>query len=295
MKIVVIGGCTEPLEEGCLKCCEIFDDNGNGSLIENVLNFPRRGSAFALNNEFIYVFGGCSGPGKHLKTIEKIDKSFEATVIENEIEAEGSCFAYCSINNSFFVAGGFNGIECLNSASLFTFLPCSQSSSFRLPTPLKNSAACKNPFNSNSILLFGGWDESRTLNSIFNVLLTDFTATMDALLPYHVEGHTTTLIDNSIIFLIGGYNGIKPISTISKFDKNGTQILDENLEIPRENHCTVFLEETREIWIIGGWNGNETIKIIERFKVSKNGDLKKLSNFSLNKARQKAGAVVFID
>lgn len=311
MKIVVIGGCTEPSEEGCLKCCEVFEDcdRGNGVLKEDVLKEARRGPSVFAKAGSIWVLGGCTGPRKHLKSIEKINKNLESEIIEAELNEGGSCFAFCEVEvskifskvlllsffkDSLFIAGGFNGLECLKSVCTFHPSELIKNTCFRLPTPLKNSAACQNPFQPNSVLLFGGWDEKRTLTSIFNISrnpVTDFTCSMDGILPYRVEGHTATLIDASV-YLIGGYNGIAPISTIAKFDQNGTQVLPQQLEIARENHCTVFLRTKREIWIIGGWDGQKSLASIERFKVATDGSFEKLPNFSLQKARQKAGVVI---
>lgn len=111
MLIVVVGGCTEAKEEGCLTSIEVLDvdkllhtgEEVHFNTIENVLKVPRRGPAVWSRNDCIYVAGGCSGPGQHVDSVEKItlkkDK-FESEILESQKVEGASCFAFCEIEVS---------------------------------------------------------------------------------------------------------------------------------------------------------------------------------------------------
>uniref|UniRef100_A0A7E4ZQU7 Lipoprotein n=1 Tax=Panagrellus redivivus TaxID=6233 RepID=A0A7E4ZQU7_PANRE len=298
--IVVIGGCTEPAEVGCLSSIELLRLDGakrKFELVENVLSEPRRGPAIGMFGKDVVIAGGCASPGRHLKSVEVLklgaDKIYSIPG-GLELAEEGSCAAFCQYQDSVFIAGGFNGPDCLYSTCLLS--PTTVTSLPRLPTRLKNAAAVTNPSNPAEILLFGGWDESRTLNTVFSLNPTQESSncSMTGLLPYKVEGHTATPIGDKIL-LIGGYDGVTPTSTISIYDPEtaSTEILDVKLDIARENHATVYLENSKELFVIGGWDGQSALSNVEVFNVTENPiRLQKAQTLELVKARQKAPAVV---
>lgn len=74
-------------------------------------------------------------------------------------------------NGTFFIAGGYNGKDCLSDVYLLNGIDnlFSISRLKPLPSQLKNAAALSTLSQGNEpqILIIGGWDESRTLRSIF--------------------------------------------------------------------------------------------------------------------------------
>ena len=115
MLIVLVGGCTEAKEEGCLKSIEILDVDklihiGENKKIyfdkvEDVLKLPRRGPAVWVRDNCIYVAGGCSGPGQHLDSVEKVtlkEDGFESEILENQKVESASCTSFCEVEVSLF-------------------------------------------------------------------------------------------------------------------------------------------------------------------------------------------------
>ncbi|VDL80330.1 unnamed protein product [Nippostrongylus brasiliensis] len=140
--------------------------------------------------------------------------------------------------------GGFNGNDCLKEVQLVE-LNGSEVAARRLPDipfRLKNSVAVKLP--DSSVLLFGGWDESQTMRTVFRLAfdeaITSYDMKMEAVLPYAIEGHSCAL-HNDHIFVIGGYDGISVVDSIV--------ILD------------------RYVVVMAGWNGREALDSIELFEI----------------------------
>ena len=114
MLIVLVGGCTEAKEQGCLKSIEVLDVNKLANIeksrisfdkVEDVLKLPRRGPAVWLKDNCIYVAGGCSGPGQHLDSVEKVvlkEDRFESEILETQKVESASCTAFCEVEVSLF-------------------------------------------------------------------------------------------------------------------------------------------------------------------------------------------------
>lgn len=109
MNVLIIGGCTEGEEKGCLRSVEVInldkikDGDTSSALIDNVLVQPRRGGCLFKNNQEVIIAGGCSGPKIHLDSCELI--TFDNGTLKSELIAykidETSCSAYCQINVSW--------------------------------------------------------------------------------------------------------------------------------------------------------------------------------------------------
>uniref|UniRef100_A0A915EEK8 Apple domain-containing protein n=1 Tax=Ditylenchus dipsaci TaxID=166011 RepID=A0A915EEK8_9BILA len=141
MMIVVVGGCVEGMELGCYSSVEAtssifhpFEAYTNG------MNMARRGPAIMKSGDGgVAVIGGCFQPGVHL----------------NDMEVMEDCAAYCQLGNQYcFIAGGYNGRECLNQVQLVSSSQHTVSTLQPLSSPLKNAAALAIGVGS-SVLLFG--------------------------------------------------------------------------------------------------------------------------------------------
>ncbi|KAE9551688.1 hypothetical protein FO519_005093 [Halicephalobus sp. NKZ332] len=309
MLIALVGGCTEAKEEGCLKSIEILEvekiafpdeEEKNEKIFfkkVEVLKIPRRGPAIWLNNNFVYVAGGCRGPNDHLDSVERISwdgDNLKSEILENQKVEAASCYSFCEINGKFLIAGGYDGLSCLNSCALYNFedppeiLPS-------LISRLKNSAAVPDPYNEGRILFFGGWDEKRTLSSIISLDIKSGKSEVVRNLPYPVEGHTVTLIgdDSKKIFIIGGFNGVNLVDKITIMDENRTVIYSVSLETPRENHSTIFVKQLKQILVLGGWDGTQALDTVERFQfVDETPGIKRLNTVYLSQKRQKGTAIL---
>lgn len=116
--------------------------------------------------------------------------------------------------------------------------------------PLKNSAAVVDPTNPNRIFLIGGWDEKRTLKTIIGLVLTTKTSEIVGMLPFAVEGHSATVVDDKIA-AIGGFDGLSVIDKILVLNGDNVVESETKLEIARENHSTIFIPKLRQLLIIG--------------------------------------------
>jgi hypothetical protein len=137
-----------------------------------------------------------------------------------------------------------------------------------LMTRLKNSTAIS--VSKNEILLFGGWDEKETMDTIFLYNTTDGSQAFHSRLPYPLEGHSIVKHKDSI-FVVGGFNGLSVINNIVRYELSTkkAEILPVQLEITRENHACVIVEEMGHhyLLVIGGWNGREALRNCEKFQI----------------------------
>lgn len=99
-RIVVVGGCSEACEEGCLRSVEL--SNGlEGFKISSVeLREPRRSPALfrGASKGSALVIGGCSGPGRHVASADLL--SVDGSVAGEGLESLGyefSCAAFCTL------------------------------------------------------------------------------------------------------------------------------------------------------------------------------------------------------
>uniref|UniRef100_A0A0N4Z610 Kelch protein n=1 Tax=Parastrongyloides trichosuri TaxID=131310 RepID=A0A0N4Z610_PARTI len=272
VKILIGGGCEEAVEKKCLTSINVFDTDHFSFSLFSSFKMPRRGGSLHKFGDNIIVLGGCAGYKNHLDTIE-IYKDDKWNLIENvKLPYEVSCFTSCSISSkSAIILGGFNGLECVNDVIKINYddnkievmaLP-------KLCTRLKNSACTYN--NNNKIILFGGWDEERTLKTIFEYDFEKQKTLMEGLMPQTLEGHTITNIfnDNKFAIIIGGYDGINVVNDIYlyNYQTHKMEKLKVSLKMRRENHTVEYDNNKKLLFVFNGWNGNEALGLVEIFDV----------------------------
>ncbi|CAJ0944625.1 unnamed protein product, partial [Mesorhabditis belari] len=298
--IVVIGGCTAIREEGTLKSIEILqtspqlDDDRSVLQMKKLrktleMEIPRRApTAIPIANQqpAFAVIGGCSAPMKHLSSIEIVDLGDEKNNETSKCDSpsinrhlfssslpEHSCAASCSIRtNTSVIVGGFDGVDALKSVSIIGINEKGEPIVKRLIdfcSPLKNASMFS--INERVVLIMGGWDGSRTLQTIFKLHFTDsldsYEWEMSGLLPYPIEGHSTSKWQDSA-FISGGFDGISVVDHILRLNlvDNSIEILPTKLRIPRENHTTQIIGDF--LLVIGGWDGRKALDSIEVFSIS---------------------------
>lgn len=99
-RIVVVGGCSEASEEGCLRSVELSNGLDGFRLLSVELREPRRAPALfrGASEGSALVVGGCSAPGKHVASAELLRVG--GSVEEEEVESLGyefSCAAFCTL------------------------------------------------------------------------------------------------------------------------------------------------------------------------------------------------------
>ncbi|VDM78429.1 unnamed protein product [Strongylus vulgaris] len=160
----------------------------------------------------ILLIGGCTDGAEvgALRSIEEV--TFQRTSSGLNISSRLEC--------SGVVIGGFNGTDCLKTMELFR-LNNDQIALKRLddiPFRLKNSVAAA--VDNDSILLFGGWDEARTMRTVFRLKFNkekwSYNIYMESLLPYEVEAHCC-VYHKGYIYIIGGYDGVSVVNTIIRY------------------------------------------------------------------------------
>lgn len=158
---------------------------------------------------------------------------------------------------------------------------------------LKNSVAI--PYNE-KLLLLGGWDGKRTLDTIFSYCVNE-NISYEGRLPYPIEGHSAVKHGDNII-ITGGYDGISVVSNITVYNLKDRKckVIEEKLEISRENHSSVIFEVDGKtiLLVVGGWNGKEALKQSEAFEVTDSDPfLKRIEwDLHLNVARNRPAAIV---
>ena len=160
---------------------------------------------------------------------------------------------------------------------------------------LKNSSAIVDPKNPGKVLFFGGWDEKRTLSSIISLDVNSQNSEVVQILPYTVEGHTVTLVEDvsKKLFIIGGFSGVNLLDRITVMDEDGNFFDSIKLETPRENHSTIFIKSLKQILVLGGWDGTRSLDTVERFELIKEEPyIKRLQTIYLSQGRQKGTAIL---
>ncbi|KAK6725824.1 hypothetical protein RB195_004254 [Necator americanus] len=280
--ILLIGGCTERQEAGALRSIEevAFRQTESGlnasSRIVGQLQQPRRSPAVLRERNAALIVGGCKGKDSHLNSSERIQKindqwKCEPAPLPNAVEGR-SCAAFSNLDDSSgVIVGGFNGNDCLKSVELFKMNEKEVVSTTleNIPFRIKNGVAVS--VGDDSILLFGGWDESHTTKAVFRLSFNkqhdSYHVDMESILPYDVEGHCCA-IHNGYVYIIGGYDGISVLGTIIRYsiaDKK-SEILPVRLSTPRENHvCEVVFD--RYIVVMAGWDGKRALDSVEVFEI----------------------------
>uniref|UniRef100_A0A0K0DV21 Kelch repeat protein n=1 Tax=Strongyloides stercoralis TaxID=6248 RepID=A0A0K0DV21_STRER len=273
VNILFGGGCIEAGEKECLKTTTIFNTDTFDFEENSPFTIPRRGSQFHILENDLFVIGGCEGYRQHLDSIEKYNNKKWNILNDIKLPNKNSCFTSINVNKtSVIIFGGFNGLECLNDVSQIV----NQNNQMKvnklpnLSTRLKNSTSCYKENQSTDPLLFGGWDEGRTLKTIFEYNLEKQKLFMDGLMCVPLEGHTITKISyKKVAIIIGGYDGICVLNSIFlyNFEEKSMKKLNVCLKIPRENHCTIYDDEKKLLFIANGWNGFKALNSIEIFEV----------------------------
>ncbi|KIH57878.1 hypothetical protein ANCDUO_11926 [Ancylostoma duodenale] len=197
--ILLIGGCSGGEEAGALRSIEevAFQRSEAGleghSRIVGQLQEQRRSPAVFRERDGVLVIGGCQAMGCHLSNAERIrwyDGQWKCEPVPQSSSTEGkSCAAFSTLDETTgVIVGGFNGTDCLKTVDMVRLngdkvrssvlitgwvfwrhvvlsLQMCTTSLADLPFRLKNSVAVS--LDNNSILLFGGWDESRTMKTGF--------------------------------------------------------------------------------------------------------------------------------
>ncbi|XGW22270.1 hypothetical protein V3C99_004914 [Haemonchus contortus] len=280
--VLLIGGCTERDEGGAL--CSVEELNFrktpegidmNKSIVDKLREPRRSPAAFAEKNGFL-VLGGCQRKGVHTGSAERTRWNRNLlessdSVFQNVVEAK-SCSAFFKLDEyTGVLVGGFNGLDCLKSVNLVklnerevlsTSLP-------DLPFRLKNSVVVS--ISNSEALLFGGWDESQTMKTVFRMCFTNcntaYNIKMESILPYAVEGHCCAK-HKDYIYVVGGYDGISVVDTIVRYsisDKT-SEVLPTRLSTARENHvCEIIFD--RYLVVMAGWDGRQALDSVEVFEI----------------------------
>uniref|UniRef100_A0A0N5C5C1 Uncharacterized protein n=1 Tax=Strongyloides papillosus TaxID=174720 RepID=A0A0N5C5C1_STREA len=274
VKILFGGGCMEAVEGDCLKTTTIYDNRKLNFEEDSPFKIPRRGGQLHKIEGKLIVVGGCEGYMKHLDNIEVYNNHKWSVVEDVKLPGKNSCFCSININDtSVIIFGGFNGNECLNDVYQIK----SQNDLLevinlpKLCTRLKNGGICGKENDPTNILLFGGWDEERTLKTIFEYDLENQNLLMHGLMCVPLEGHSVTNIGphNKFAIISGGYDGISVVSSmfLYNYQEKSMKKLDVCLKIARENHCGIYDEEKKLLYIANGWNGYEALDSIEIFEI----------------------------
>ncbi|KHJ98763.1 kelch repeat protein [Oesophagostomum dentatum] len=210
----------------------------------------------------ILIIGGCSDREEAgaLQSVEEITFQRTTTGLKAHSQIVGQLAeprrspAVLHDKDSFLVIGVFK--------MSFARLP-------DLPFRLKNGAAIA--LDDYNILLFGGWDESRTMKAVFRLQFDkerdSYETSMEAILPYEVEGHCCVSHDG-YIYTIGGYNGVSVVDTIVRYSvaDRESEILPIRLSMARENHvCEIVFG--RYLVVMAGWDGKRALDSVEIFEI----------------------------
>ncbi|KAL6731700.1 hypothetical protein Aduo_002536 [Ancylostoma duodenale] len=280
--ILLIGGCSGGEEAGALRSIEevAFQRSEAGlegcSRIVGQLQKQRRSPAVFRERDGVLVIGGCQAKGCHLSSAERIrwyDGQWKCESSSHSDSTEGkSCAAFSTLNDrTGVIVGGFNGTDCLKTVDMVRLNgdKICITSLADLPFRLKNSVAVS--LDNDSILLFGGWDESRTMETVFRLHLNkehnSHGVTMEAILPYEVEGHGCVMHEG-YVYIVGGYDGVSVVNTIIRYSvaDRTSEILPVRLMTARENLvCEVVFD--RYIIVMAGWDGRRSLDSVEVFEI----------------------------
>lgn len=106
-RILVVGGCTDACEEGCLRSAEISAGLDGFQLAPIELRVPRRSPAMFRDDsgQSALVVGGCAGPGRHLSSAEVValDGARESGPADS-VGYEFSCAAFCQLQVAAYIS-----------------------------------------------------------------------------------------------------------------------------------------------------------------------------------------------
>lgn len=198
-RVLVAGGSALSNNQKCLKDFEIISIEKSvdlsyfaRNLFFSELKTSRRGATLIalsqLNEEKLFgVVGGCSGGETNMDSAEfisfcgengKNDDLLVPNLIEHiEITVMGhgrSCAATAFVNNDWYIFGGWDGRDCLETVEKLNLPQSIESPSESLTRklsslsfPVKNAAALN--VKDSSVTFCGGWDGKRTLDLIYKV------------------------------------------------------------------------------------------------------------------------------
>ncbi|GMT01304.1 hypothetical protein PENTCL1PPCAC_23478, partial [Pristionchus entomophagus] len=285
----VAGGCAAAKEERPLRSVEKGGQwRVRSSLLEtSSLTTPRRSPAVVNIDGRSTVVGGCSAPGANEDTVEQWRDGRFTPIESCRDTVARSCAAYCTTSSGrSYVMGGFNGLECLREVTVFD-VNGSWSEQKPFPSRLKNGAACalRASEGDDVIVVVGGWDEQRTMRTVYASPSSSSSFSspeMVALLPRPLEAHAVVTIDDDVIVVIGGYDGVAVTDEVGLIRSNSSptvslrrfsvRVEESRLREARENHTAVYLKEIDAIVVAGGWNGHTALSTIELLRVKREGE-----------------------
>ncbi|KAJ1356098.1 hypothetical protein KIN20_013734 [Parelaphostrongylus tenuis] len=307
--VLLIGGCTEREESGCLRSIEELSLSCTptgvniATKVVGHLQEARRSPAVFRERNGVVVLGGCLKKNCHLASGERIQRNGDqwecTTLVFSDVIDGRSCAVSFNLGKSVgAVIGGYNGIECSKKVQLVRLNEKELSSTtlHDIPFRLKNSVGVALP--DGAVLLFGGWDERHTMKTVFrlnfNACFTSYQIEMESILPYDVEGHCCALYGDHV-YLVGGYDGVSVTDKIVRYSisNRSSEVLPTRLSIARENHaCEVLLD--RYLVVMGGWDGKKALDSIEVFELTNEHPYLVSTNveFKLSQARIRPASVV---
>ncbi|VDM56909.1 unnamed protein product [Angiostrongylus costaricensis] len=267
--ILLIGGCSEREESGCLRSIEEVSlsrtptgVNVVSQVVGQLQEARRSPSVFRERNGFV-VLGGEVEFRSVLRLFE-----YSLLIWDFSLFLVYSFGKFLVFQNSLgAVIGGYNGTECLKTVQLL-----SSTTLHDIPFRLKNSVGVT--LTDGAVLLFGGWDEIRTMKTNiilrlnFNPCFTSYRIELESILPYDVEGHCCARYGDHV-FVIGGYDGVSVTEKIVRYSisNKSSEVLPTHLSIARENHvCEILLD--RYLVIMAGWDGKKALNSIEVFELT---------------------------
>ncbi|GMT29140.1 hypothetical protein PFISCL1PPCAC_20437, partial [Pristionchus fissidentatus] len=198
---LVVGGCAAAREETPLRSIERGEGlRVSSSLIDRgELERARRSPAVVMRNGKPSVVCGCSSPGVNEDTVEEWRGDRFVSIEGCKDTVARSCASYCSTSNGrSFIIGGFDGLECLRQITVMD-KSGSMTELASFPSRLKNGAACavKSRSGQNDVIVvIGGWDEQRTMRTIYAFRENGCnTPEMVGLLPRSIEAHAVVTVD----------------------------------------------------------------------------------------------------
>eukprot|EP00347_Sterkiella_histriomuscorum_P001745 403370852 len=252
------------------------------SILPSQMIYPVRSPMATVYNHLLYVIGGCRGPKDHLNDIQIYNIEQNSwSLADFKLQKERSCFMLSRIGSEIYIMGGFDGYECIREVEKID-LSQSEQQSIKLKNmshPVKNGVSYYNQ-RDGFIYIIGGWDEKETQDKIFKYHPVSQDMHFVGFLPYKVEGHSVTVVDDKWLYIFGGFDSVSVIDTVMRINlqfMSCEALSDVKLSIARENSTCQFDGENL-IYVAGGWDGRKSIDDIEIFQVDRQtGNIQKVT------------------
>jgi N-acetylneuraminic acid mutarotase len=107
--------------------------------------------------------------------------------------------------------------------------------------------------------LIGGWDEKETQDKIFRYDPQTQETSFVGYLPYKIEGHSVSVIDDQM-FVIGGFDSFGVSDKITQIDLKtwSCTVLPLTLRFKRENQTSQVLNGETLV-VAGGWSDGKSM------------------------------------